>query len=197
MQQSVNKLFPENPIRLYQARKVLRHKARDNGRTPVQWNSESPNAGFCAADVKPWMRVNEDYVDGINAEAQTRDGEPSVFHFWRGLLKLRREHMDAFVYGGFDLVNKEHEDVFAFVRIGEKGDRWVSVLNFTGKNTDWEVPAEFEGVEWVVGNYHHGEGKDAVQLGNRVLEVARNEDGTRIKLRPWEGLLGRVESLRN
>lgn len=195
MVNSVNKLFPENPIRLYQARKVLRHKARDNGRTPVQWTSESPNAGFCPPDVKPWMRVNDDYADGINAEAETRDGVASVYHFWQGLLKLRKENKEVFVYGGFDLVKKEHPDVFAYVRTTVDGERWVSALNFTGKNTEWEVPREWKGAEWVVGNYHHGEGEDAAQFGGKVFEVAG--DGANIKLRPWEGLLGRVVPLDN
>ncbi|KAK4211064.1 glycoside hydrolase family 13 protein [Rhypophila decipiens] len=190
--ETVNKLFPENPIRLYQARKVLRHKARDNGRTPVQWTAESPNAGFCPADVKPWMRVNDDHVD-CNAEAQVQEGVPSAYHFWQGLLELRKKKADAFVYGGFDLVNKEHEDVFAFVRNVEgTGEKWVSVLNFTGKDTEWEIPNQLKGVEWLVGNYYHGvKGKDVVRLGGEALEV--EGDGGKIKLRPWEGLLGKLD----
>lgn len=44
--------------------KSLRAKARDNARTPMQWNSDV-YAGF--SKVKPWYRVNRNYVD-INVE---------------------------------------------------------------------------------------------------------------------------------
>jgi oligo-1,6-glucosidase len=43
-----------------------RMKARDHARTPMQWNS-GPNAGFCTENVKPWMRVMDDYHT-VNAE---------------------------------------------------------------------------------------------------------------------------------
>lgn len=42
----------------------MRAKARDNARTPMQWNSDV-YAGFSKA--KPWYRVNRNYVD-INVE---------------------------------------------------------------------------------------------------------------------------------
>src|SRR5947208_16689900 len=34
--------------------------SRDHERTPMQWNT-SPNAGFCAPGVLPWLPVAEDY----------------------------------------------------------------------------------------------------------------------------------------
>jgi glycosidase len=37
--------------------------SRDYERTPMQWNNESQNAGFTDSSVKPWLPVNENYVD--------------------------------------------------------------------------------------------------------------------------------------
>ncbi|KAK3694180.1 glycoside hydrolase superfamily [Podospora appendiculata] len=182
----VNEMFPGNEARLQQARKALRAKARDNSRTPVQWDA-SANAGFCPAGVTPWMRVNDDYPT-INAAAQTAEGSPSVYHFWEKQLALRKKNADVFVYGGFDLVNERHPDVFSYVRTaaGASGEKWVTVLNFTAKNTEWALPEGFGDVKWVAGSYYLDDGDDG-----EGLSVGR-EDGKGIKLRPWEGLLGRL-----
>lgn len=134
------------------------------------------------------MRVNNDHVT-VNAAAQTQPDTPSVYHFWQSLLKLRRDNVATFIYGGFELVNKEHEDVFAYVRTAEDGEKWVTLLNFTGKETEWVVPEELKGVKWVVGNYCH-DTADAVVDGQKGLEVGGNGKGV-VKLRPWEGVLGR------
>ena len=61
--------YPDNEEKLSFAKRVMQRKARDHARTPVQWTAESPNAGFCAPDTKPWMRVNDDYKT-VNAAAQ-------------------------------------------------------------------------------------------------------------------------------
>ena len=55
--------------------KSLRAKARDNARTPMQWNSDV-YAGF--SKVKPWYRVNRNYVD-INVEKALAD-KNSIFY---------------------------------------------------------------------------------------------------------------------
>lgn len=59
--------------------------ARDNARTPVQWNS-SKNGGFTTGI--PWMRVNENYKE-INVASQLCDPD-SLFSFWRRSLQVRR-----------------------------------------------------------------------------------------------------------
>ena len=49
-------------------------KARDNARTPMQWNAEE-NAGFTTGT--PWYQINPNYKE-INAEDETAR-EDSVF----------------------------------------------------------------------------------------------------------------------
>ena len=66
----------------------FQRKARDHARTPVQWTS-AKHAGFTSGT--PWMRVNDDYADGWNAEAEMKD-PGSVFHFWKRALAMRKEH---------------------------------------------------------------------------------------------------------
>ncbi|KAK4454695.1 glycoside hydrolase superfamily [Podospora aff. communis PSN243] len=177
-----SKVYADCPTKLAHAKRMLRVKARDNGRTPIQWTSEAPNAGFCAKDVTPWMRVNTDHVT-VNADAQTVHGTDSVYHFWQRQLKLRKEHPDVFIYGRFDLVDERNEEIFSFVRTAGSGERWYSVLNFTEREGVWTPGEDVMGkIEWVVGNYY--------QDGDEVKPEV--ESGKGAKLRPWEGLLGRL-----
>ena len=67
----------------------LQRKARDHARTPVQWD-ETEHAGFTRGGAKPWMRVNEDYKEGWNVEAEMRD-PGSVWRFWKRALEVRKE----------------------------------------------------------------------------------------------------------
>nr|OQO23586.1 hypothetical protein B0A51_08088 [Rachicladosporium sp. CCFEE 5018] len=168
-------LHPNDEEKLAYARKVLLHKSRDHARTPVQWNA-GPNAGFCAEGTKPWMRVNDDYKEW-NAEAQRTFSDPedlSVLQFWKRGMQQRKEHKDCFVYGDFELLDPEHESVFAYRRFGG-GEAFVVVLNFSGEEVKWEMPAEAGVEKWVTGNY---KGKPEKETEGSIL------------LRPWEGLLG-------
>ncbi|KAI4134024.1 MAG: hypothetical protein LQ347_001864 [Umbilicaria vellea] len=171
-------LYGNDPEKLAFARKVLHRKARDNARTPVQWNS-GPNAGFCPEGVKPWMRVIEDYKE-INAEVQQsmdRKSGMSVWQFWQRGLAHRKEHRDVFVYGDFQLVGPDSQEVFAYIRTGETGGTWLVVLNFTGRDIQWEIPSDTKIDAWMAGNYTDG-------------KPTQNTSGS-VPLKPWEGVLGK------
>lgn len=169
-------MYPNDQEKLQKARRALRAKARDNGRTPMQWDS-SPNGGFCPEEVTPWMRVNDDYPV-VNAAAQTKpEATSSVYHFWQRLVTLRKENAGALVHGGFELIDETNPDVFSYVRVADSGEKWVVVLNFTGHSATWESPKW--GLQWVAGNY--ADGLDKVQSGGTDL----------VHLRPWEGLIAR------
>lgn len=71
----------------------LQRKARDNARTPVQWD-DSDYAGFSpAGSSAPWMKVNEDYKTW-NVASQLHD-KGSVFSFWREMLGFRKKHLSC------------------------------------------------------------------------------------------------------
>jgi glycosidase len=180
--QAMHQGKPDEKELLLKAKRGLNRKARDNARAPVQWTAEAPNAGFAAPDVKPWMRVNDDYPT-VNAEAQMKAGSTgtlSVRQFWKRALEARKAHKDAFVYGSFELLGDDHEDdpVFAYLRRGKESG-WAVVLNFSDRDIKWQIPANAKVKQWVAGSYDPGN-VDKPLSGEVVLK-------------PWEGILGQLK----
>lgn len=99
--------------------------ARDNGRTPFQWDS-SPNAGFTTG--KPWIKVNDNYKK-INAAAQERLPS-SLLNFVRYLIRLRKD-IPALIEGDYELLMPDHPDIYAYKRTTGK-DTCLIILNFRG-----------------------------------------------------------------
>ncbi|MBQ8081835.1 MAG: alpha-glucosidase, partial [Clostridia bacterium] len=85
-------------------------RARDNARTPMQW-SRAENAGFTTGT--PWIAVNPNYPY-INAEDERRD-ENSVLRYYQQLIALRKQY-DVIVYGDFEPLMDEDEQVYAWRR---------------------------------------------------------------------------------
>lgn len=171
-------LYGNDPRRLAEERKVLEKKARDHARSPMQFSSDA-NAGFCESGVEPWMRVNDDYKD-VNAERQQsaeNEEDLSTWQFWQRGLANRKAHSDCFVYGDFHAVGPESDEVFAYLRLGKKSGKWLVVLNFSGKNVEWNIPDGLKIEGWMAGNYLKG--KPDKKLKGPV------------DLRPWEGVLGK------
>lgn len=105
---------------------AIRKKARDNARTPMQWNAEK-NAGFTTGTS--WYQVNPNYTE-INAEdAMSR--EDSVFYYYQKLIRLRREH-EIMAYGIYDLLLPEDEDLYIYTRTLEN-EKWLILCNFHEK----------------------------------------------------------------
>ncbi len=102
---------------------------RDPERTPMQWD-DSPNAGFAAETVQPWLPLADDY-SARNAAAQEKD-PASMLNLYRSLTTLRRAE-PALNVGKYKLVEAGHADVFAYLRTapGEaNADNFLIVLNF-------------------------------------------------------------------
>ncbi|KIE01863.1 Alpha amylase, partial [Metarhizium majus ARSEF 297] len=114
-------------------REEYQKKSRDNARTPMQWD-DSAQAGFTTAS-SPWMRVNDNYKD-INAASQVKDPR-SVYHTYRRVLEKRKEHMDIFVYGDFELVDEQNDKIFAYKRVAGNGDAALVVCNFSTDKVVW------------------------------------------------------------
>lgn len=99
-------------------------KGRDNARTPMQWDGSRPHAGFTTGT--PWLAVNPNYRD-INVERALAD-ENSIFHYYRRLIQLRKQH-EVIVYGRYELLNANDEQVYAYTRtMGQ--EQLLVVLNF-------------------------------------------------------------------
>ncbi|GAB4457526.1 MAG: alpha-amylase family glycosyl hydrolase [Anaerolineae bacterium] len=100
---------------------------RDPERTPMQWD-DSPNAGFTAAGVTPWLPLADDYA-ARNVAAQ--NGDPaSPLNLFR-LLTGCRAAEPALAWGDYESVEAGSDDVFAYTRTAPGFDSFLVVLNFT------------------------------------------------------------------
>ena len=126
--------------------------ARDNARTPMQWNTEK-NAGFTTGT--PWLPVNRNYLL-INAEDQEKDPD-SVYHYYRKLIALRHKY-DIIVYGRFIPLLEEDENVYAFARELD-GQRLTVLLNWTDRTVPCEMAGESSGEELISNYPTHQSGK--------------------------------------
>ena len=125
---------------------AIHERGRDNSRTPMQWTA-GENAGFTSG--KPWLPVNENH-SFINAEAALKDPD-SIFYTYQRLIALRKE-MPVIAEGGFELVDRENDRVFAYRR--DHGDAHLLVVcNFEKESVPFDIPAEFDGGEVLVSNY--------------------------------------------
>ena len=125
--------------------KCLMLRSRDNARTPMQWD-DSKQAGF--TEGEPWIKVNPNYKK-INAVQQLEDPD-SVFHYYQKLIRLRKEK-DIIVYGEFEPLYREDEQIFAYTRKQDQ-EKLLTVCNFSDKNAEVEVPEEFKGAECLITN---------------------------------------------
>lgn len=101
--------------------------ARDNGRTPFQWD-DSPHAGFTTGT--PWLKVNPNYKT-VNVAAQEKDTN-SILNYFRHMVKLRKEN-PVLIYGKYILLDKENPKIYAYTR-ELNGTKVLVLLNFSKEN---------------------------------------------------------------
>jgi len=108
-----------------------KEKGRDGERTPMQWTTAAPNAGFTAPNVTPWLPVPPN-ARTINVETEAADPD-SLLSFYKALLKLRHTE-PALVFGDYTTINPDEENVFSFLRRPPAQGRSVLVaLNMSSK----------------------------------------------------------------
>ncbi|MCC3153614.1 alpha-glucosidase [Hymenobacter sp. BT770] len=139
--------------------------ARDNGRTPFQWDATA-NAGFTTG--KPWLTINPNYAQ-INAAAEEKDPN-SILNYFRKATALRRQHK-VLVYGQYQLLDAANPNVYAYTRT-QGNDKVLVVLNFTSEKRDWTLPTGLTlgGAPW---------------LNNYPTFAA----GSTLALLPWQALV--------
>jgi oligo-1,6-glucosidase len=147
---------------------ALRARARDNARTPMQWDA-GPAAGFTTGT--PWLPVNANHVT-VNA-AQQRLDPGSVFHHYRRLIELRHTQ-PVVVSGDLTMLLPDDEQVYAYTR--RLDDVTLLVLvNVSGRPAWAAVP---DAATWAVAELLLG-GADPT-----LPPVGSDERG--IGLQPWE-----------
>ena len=107
--------------------------ARDNGRTPFQWD-DSKNAGF--TNGTPWLKVNPNYKK-LNAASQEKDPN-STLNYFRKMVKLRKA-LPELVYGKYELIDKDNEKIYAYTRT-LNGKKVLVLLNFSTSKSKFEIP---------------------------------------------------------
>lgn len=136
--------------------KYLSVHSRDNARTPMQWD-KNKNAGFTSG--KPWFELNPNFGE-INARSQI-DDEKSVFSYYKKLIDLRH-NSDLIIYGDYELLDPEDEQVFAYKR--RYNDETLLVIsNFTKKTVTRD----------------YGQSKGKLLIGNY-------DDDLDMEIRPYE-----------
>lgn len=111
---------------------ILSHQSRDRCRTPMQWEN-APNAGFCPADVNPWLPVNRNYADGINVADQLKQ-PGSLLNFYKTILAVRKA-TPALISGDYQSLHKDAEDYLAFLRGSpEEKQTCLVLMNFSEKS---------------------------------------------------------------
>ncbi len=140
--------------------------SRDNGRTPMQWNS-TENAGFTTG--QPWLAVNPNYPE-INVALQVDDPH-SVFHFYRDLIHLRKKEQ-VLIYGDYQPVLGKHKQIFAYVRtLGD--NKLIVICNIS------DQPAHYSYSKLALNRQN-------LLLTNYACSEGETESVTDFDLRPYE-----------
>ena len=143
----------------HEAFAVVHSKARDNARTPMQWDA-SDNAGFTRGT--PWLRpVNHAEVNVESAE------RGRILPYYRRLIEARHTH--PVIAEGSYIPYNAPDEVFAYVREHD-GQRLLVLNNFRAHDVGVDVLGGFAQGRVLIGNYD-----DAVVR-------------SRITLRPYESL---------
>ncbi len=120
--------------------------ARDNGRTPFQWNN-SKNAGFTTGI--PWLKVNPNYLT-INVETEQRDSS-SCLNYFKKLIRIRKQNL-AFVYGKYTLLDKDNPNVYSYIRELD-GKKILVMLNFTANTAEANTGIDITHARLLIDNY--------------------------------------------
>ena len=132
----------------------IAHKSRDNARTPMQWDA-SENAGFTTGT--PWIAVNPNYKK-INVADQLKR-EDSVFHYYQKLIRLRKEN-EIIVYGNYELLLPEDENIFAYTRTLDN-KKLLVVCNFSKSEQKFDFSG-YENAKVLISNYNRDVREDGI-----------------------------------
>jgi len=109
-------------------------KGRDGCRTPMVWESNTPNGGF--TDGKPWLPVDNRHA-ALSVEAQESQND-SLLHYYRKAIEFRK-HNKALVKGEQSPMSV-NGDVVSFTRSYE-GDELFCAFNIGGNDAQVSMPS--------------------------------------------------------
>ncbi|SDW66582.1 alpha-glucosidase [Marininema mesophilum] len=143
---------------------IIWASARDNSRTPMQWNDDL-NAGFTTGT--PWLGINTNYPD-INVQKQQTD-EHSILNFYKQMIALKKKY-EVFTYGVYDLLLEDHPQIYAYTRT-LNNEKVVVISNISKDQVVYdENQFKLESDRLLLSNY----------------EVEAHDKVTTITLKPYE-----------
>lgn len=147
---------------------------RDRARTPMQWDV-APNAGFCPANVQPWLPVAADYPQ-VNVAVESEDAH-SMLTLTRALLALRRAG-PALTGGSYQTLEGSSEHCFVYLRA--QGEQHLLVaLNFSAEAQVVKLP-------------EIGEGREGRILLSTFLDREEQINLAAFSLRSYEGCIIKI-----
>ena len=150
--------------------KNLRITARQNSRTPYQWD-DSNNAGFTSGT--PWLKVNDNYRN-INLASQLKDSG-SVQAYYKKLIALHH-NIPALVYGSYSDLDIKNNDVYSYLR--ELGtEQYLVVINFRSDVIHYALPEGMTLISTIIEN-----------KGQHTTNDQSNE----LLLQPWQSGIYKV-----
>lgn len=127
---------------------IVRAKARDNARTPMQWD-DGPNAGFSTAT--PWLRPTNQATINVACE----EAEGRILPYYRALVALRKR-LPIISEGGYEGYAMDNDDVVAYVRTPPEGDagaaRLLVVCSMRPHPVEVAIAAEYRRGRVLIGN---------------------------------------------
>lgn len=123
-----------------------KYYARDNGRTPFQWD-DSKNAGFTSGT--PWLKINPDYKT-VNATTQENDPH-SVLNYFRQMIQLRKSN-PVLVYGAYELLAAGDPKIYAYTRTLDK-EKFLVLLNFSATQASFDLGKKLDRKSILINNY--------------------------------------------
>jgi len=120
--------------------------ARDNGRTPFQWD-DSQNAGF--TNGKPWLKVNPNFKE-VNVKNQENDKE-SILSYFKTLIDFRKKYK-TLIYGEYQLQDAVNKSIYAYSRKDDDG-LFLVLLNFTSVDAEYNIDFDINNAELILSNY--------------------------------------------
>ncbi|MFB2863130.1 alpha-glucosidase [Aeromonas sp. MdU4] len=128
---------PDDAFRLVQL------ASRDNGRTPIQWNSDT-YAGF--STVEPWLGINQN-KDTLNVELQSQS-PTSILSHYKNLILLRKENQ-VLIEGHTKLLDLG-KNIIAFER-SLNDVRFIVIVNLSKEVTSIKA-IDFHGLTTLMSN---------------------------------------------
>ncbi|UPO89919.1 alpha-glucosidase [Niallia sp. Man26] len=160
------KLEKENGKPHEEIMEIIWKTGRDNSRTPMQW-SDDLNAGFTTG--KPWMKVNQNFRN-INVDLALENPN-SIYHYYKKLIDLRKENK-VLVYGAYDLILEEHDQIYAYTRT-LNNEKMLIITNLFPQITKFVLPADLtvESTELLISNYEVDNGDEIKEITLSPYEV--------------------------